>query len=203
LNSIFTHNLGEVLRVTGGKVLASAGCVTRLFGLVPVGAPIHDFRELFGKQISDEDITGWKESEADLACIVMVRLELPGGGQANVLFQTSGGSLGEYPAYVAFYGTEGTLRINFGETNRVLISTKDQLNWKELPIPQTIVDHLPRVKDWIQRDWNQLVLEFVAHIEGQKYSGYPTFYDGWIANQVIDSVRASQGWVSIEHEPSQ
>lgn len=52
-------------------------------------------------------------------------------------------------------------------------------------------------EDPVQSAWHQLVREFVADVRGEGYSGYPTFYDGWIANTIIDIVRRDQGWVTL------
>ena len=201
LNNAFTHHLGQILRVTGGKVRASTGYVARCFGLVPVGSPVHDFREIFGNEIRADEITEWREADADIACTVVVRIEMHDGGLPTVLFQTSGASIGEYSSYTAFYGTKGTARINLGESNKILLSTTEQPDWKEMVVPQALVDQLPAIEDHTQRDWNQLAREFVANIQGHEYMGYPTFYDGWIASEVIDSVRSSSGWVTIPDNP--
>jgi predicted dehydrogenase len=197
LNTAFTHHLGQVLRVTGGKVRAATGYVTRNIGLVPVGAPVHDLREILGKPISEDEITQWRESDADIACVVLIRIEMPGGELSTVLFQNSAASIGDYSSYAAFYGTTATLRIEFGQANRILLLTTDQPGGKEMPIPQDIVTRLPELADHTQRDWNQLALEFVADIRGDGYLGYPTFYDGWVAGEIIANVRSANSWVSI------
>ena len=68
-------------------------------------------------------------------------------------------------------------------------------------VHQDLVNRLPAIEDQTQRDWNQLAREFVANIQGHGYMGYPTFYDGWIASEVIASVRSSSGWVTIPDNP--
>lgn len=52
-------------------------------------------------------------------------------------------------------------------------------------------------EDPVQSAWHQLVREFVVDVRREGYSGYPTFYDGWIANTIIDIVRRDQGWVTL------
>jgi len=49
----------------------------------------------------------------------------------------------------------------------------------------------------VQSAWHQFISEFVANVRGEGYSGYPTFYDGWVANTIIDSVRSGQGWTAV------
>jgi hypothetical protein len=45
--------------------------------------------------------------------------------------------------------------------------------------------------------WTQLAREFVADIRGEGFSGYQTARDGWIFQEVVEAVRAGQGWTSI------
>ena len=48
LGSVFTHKLAQVLRITGGEVVAASGVTRPFLSRVPVGPAIHDVRELFG-----------------------------------------------------------------------------------------------------------------------------------------------------------
>jgi len=56
---------------------------------------------------------------------------------------------------------------------------------------------LPPEPDHSQRNWDQLAREFVADIQGQGNAGYQTFRDGWIYQEVIDIVRAGNGWTPV------
>ena len=201
LNNLFTHHLGQVLRVTRGKVHAVTGKVTRSGGLVPVGKPVHDFRELFKNEIKADEMIGSKEVDADYAYTALVEIGMPDGNSAVVLFQNSAQSVGNFASYAAFYGSKGTLRINSEEPKRIMLATTEHPEWKEMPVPQTIIDRLPAVSDHVQRDWNQLCREFIGDIRGQGYAGYPTFHDGWIAHEVIDGIRSGKGWVMIPDNP--
>ena len=49
----------------------------------------------------------------------------------------------------------------------------------------------PLVEDQIQSGWTRLVADLVADINGSGEDRYPTFRDGYIANQLIDQVRAA------------
>ena len=42
LNNVFTHNLAQMLRVTGGTAVAGIGATTPFHGQAPVGPHIHD-----------------------------------------------------------------------------------------------------------------------------------------------------------------
>jgi predicted dehydrogenase len=202
LNNVFTHHLGEVLRVTGGKVHGVTGKVTGHGGLVPVGKPVHDSREYFSRKENKQDkIIEWKETDADFALTALVQIVMTDGNQAFVLFQGSVLSIGNYSSYIALYGTKGTLKINFGDPNKILLATTEFPEWKEMPIPRNVLDRLPAAVDIFQRYWNQLCREFVDDIRGKGYAGYPTFFDGWVANEVIDGIRSGGEWRTIPNNP--
>ena len=56
---------------------------------------------------------------------------------------------------------------------------------------------LPSEADHSQRNWDQLAREFVADIQEQGNHGYQTFRDGWIYQEVIDTVRGDSAWTPI------
>ena len=109
-----------------------------------------------------------------------------------------------HPNYVAFYGTQGALHLSGGFWPGERIQHFDQAReaWKDISVTQEIVDALPQVEGNVQRDWNQLALEFVADIRGAGDAGYPTFRDGWIANEIIDIVPSGQSWASLLTTPA-
>jgi hypothetical protein len=69
--------------------------------------------------------------------------------------------------------------------------------WEPVPIPDYIRNSLPPETDNSQRNWDQLARELVADILGQGYSGYQTFRDGWIFQEVIDNARGLNGWTPV------
>jgi hypothetical protein len=101
--------------------------------------------------------------------------------------------------YAAFYGTEGTLHLTgpFWPNARIEYFNPKLENWEEIEVPKELIEALPQVEDEGQRDWNQLFLEFVADIQGAGNSDYLTFYDGWLAAEVIDIARSGQGWQAV------
>jgi hypothetical protein len=70
----------------------------------------------------------------------------------------------------------------------------EQKEWVEIPVPGEITKRYPPIDDPVQRDWNQLVKEFVEDIRGEGSQGYPTFRDGWLANEVMEIIRSEQEW---------
>ena len=96
--------------------------------------------------------------------------------------------------YLAVYGTKGTLVLADGsESEGLQHCDLGRGSWEELTIPRS--DAHPA--DRVQRDWNRLVEQFAADIRGESHSGYPTFYDGWVAAEIIDIVRARRGWTAV------
>ena len=63
--------------------------------------------------------------------------------------------------------------------------------------PDAITASLPAIEDNTQRNWTQLAREFVADIQGEGMAAYPSFWDGWIYQEIVDAVRADQQWTEI------
>jgi hypothetical protein len=72
----------------------------------------------------------------------------------------------------------------------------DGPTWEELAVPLAIRDSLPDDVDHTQRNWNQLAREFVADIRGEVHPRYLTFRDGWIYQEVIETIRSNKCWVA-------
>ena len=70
-------------------------------------------------------------------------------------------------------------------------------DWVQIERPDSITDSLPIIEDDTQRNWTQLAREFVADIQGKGTSGYPSFKDGWIYQEIVDAVRADRQWSEI------
>ncbi len=195
----FTHFLGQVLFMTGGKLQSISGTARRLIDQVPVGPPIHDLRlgfiPLSPKQA---ERSAWQAVDVDLGYTILGRLQMPAGGRADVLFQASEMAAGRYPNSLALYGSKGSLQLTgpfFSETIEHFDRTEQR--WQEIQIPDEVSESLAWTEDPVQSAWYQLVREFVADVHGEGYSGYPTFQDGWVANAVIDSVRRGEEWRSF------
>jgi hypothetical protein len=149
-----------------------------------------------------EDSSTWREVDADSGCTIALQLRMPAGQIANALFQGMGASTHRQPEYLALFGDKGTLHLTGPNSpDRIEHFDRERQEWRDVPIPQTIMDALPHIDNIVQRDWNQLFHEFVADVRGEGYAGYPTFRDGWIANEIIDIVRAGKNWTPLPLNP--
>ncbi len=202
----FPHFLEYVLFITGGKLQSVGGAARRLIDRVPVGPPIHDLRLAFVPVEPAQAKTGeWQAVDADMGYTVLGRLRLPDDGAASVLWQASEMASGRHPNSLALYGDKGSLHLGgyfFSQT--IEYFDRVQHRWQEIQIPDELCEALAWTEDLVQSAWHQFMREFVADVRGEGYAGYPTFYNGWVANTVIDIVRSSQGWAAIPewpHEP--
>jgi predicted dehydrogenase len=200
LNQGFTHQLGVLLYVTGAKVQAASGAAHYPIDRAPIGPVLHDFRELRTVSIEPEQYNAveWAAVDADFGFTVMLKLRLPDGHTVDVLTHSLAAPAGE-PNHIIFHGKDGALKVDgpaYWPNQLRHLALADQ-EWRDLPIPQAVIDALPQVEDRVQQQWNQLCLEFVADIRGEGYMGYPTFHDGWIASEIIDDVRSNRTWMLI------
>lgn len=199
----FTHFLEQVLFMTGGRLQSVCGAARQLIGQVPVGTPIHDLRLAFIPLDPQKAEAGeWRDVDADMGYTVLGRLRLPDGGAASVLWQASELATGRHPNWLAFYGSKGSLHLGgyfFSET--IEHFDRAQQCWQEMEIPDELSSSLAWTEDPVQSAWHQFMREFVADVRGEGYAGYPTFYNGWVANTVIDIVRSGQGWAAMPEWP--
>jgi predicted dehydrogenase len=189
---MFPHRLAQVLRATGGTVLAATGVATMQRERRPVAPMIHDFRQVFGP-IDGWDpaqATEWRMAETDMAYSMVVDLRMPQGHSARATFQMSGCGTSSFAQQIALYGDGGTLVFGHGHHDE-LVRRYDPARevWEDLPAPEGLLISLPAVAEPVQRAWNQFFREFVADIRGLGIPNYPTFHDGLIASEVIERVR--------------
>ena len=205
LNSLFTHQLGQILHMTGGQVRAAAGAARRLLDRAPVGRRLHDFRDSFSAVVDPEQAQAgkWRTVDADQGYTVMLQLQMPDSHISSALFQLSAMAMGEQPNYIAFHGVADTLYLTGSAfwPNHIQRFNQQRQAWEDLPVPQEVIASLPRVEDGAQRDWNQLFREFVADVRDEGYTGYPTFYDGWVCAEIIEIVRRGGSWAPLPEHP--
>lgn len=197
LNNGFTHKLAQVLRITGGEVVAASGVAGPFRGQVPVGPAIHDLRELFRPIPGWEaaQATAWRAADADADYTVTVDLRLPGAGSARATFR---GAIGHYPhpQYLVVNGASGALHLigEHGDADHVRVFDRQRGEWEDLAVPAAISATLPRGEDGVQRCWNQLFREFAADVRGEGSVGYATFQEGWVAMEVIEAALTERSW---------
>ena len=202
LNNNFTHKLAIVQTIVGGEILAAMGETRNDLRRVPVASKVHDFRDYFKQVLTPEEAAKgeWAAVDSDWSYTVLVRLgqrEAALDQAVSATFRHSALNFGKNADYVAVYGEKGVLHIE-GAYTQGSMHLRTGETWEELTIPAEIHAALPPEPDHSQRNWDQLAREFVADIRGEGYSGYPTFRDGWMHQQVIDNVRSGQGWSKIE-----
>jgi predicted dehydrogenase len=205
LNNNFTHKLSIVQHVVGGEILAAMGETRNDLKQTPVGEKIHDFREYSKQALTAAEAVSheWAEVDSDWSYTVLVRIGEPGAAldqAVSATFRHSALRFGRHPDYVALYGEEGTLHVEGAYMQGAVFLATTSGKWEELPIPDHIRAALPPEEDHSQRNWDQLAREFVADIRGEGNSGYQTFRDGWIYQEVIDIARAGQGWTMVAQD---
>jgi predicted dehydrogenase len=185
-------------------VLSAMGEARNDLKRVPVGPPVHDFREFNRKALTPEEAAAaeWREVDSDWSYTVLARIGPPGTDPAegvSATFRHSALRAGRLEDYVAFYGTEGTLHIRGAYAQGPLFRRGPgrTAEWEEIPIPAHMTEALPAISNDTQRNWTQLCREFVADIRGEGDAGYHTFHDGWLFQEVIDIVRSGRGWARV------
>ena len=203
LNNGLTHRLGMLERMTGMKIVSAVGEAKTTVREAPVVPEIRDFRVWRSQDITTEEASKleWRVCDAEWDYSAFFKLRPPESGDTQndilVTMRTNPGVPTHAPTggwY--FYGTHGTL---LGKGGHILSPiTKHVGETSEvLPVPQNLVEVLPRIGDDIQNKWVALVRDFLADIEARPHEPYLTFQDGWRYQIAIDAIRASDGWTQI------
>ena len=201
LNNNFPHKLAIAQNVLGGDVLAAMGESRNDLKRVPVGAPVHDFRDFARQAMTAEQAANlkWAEVNSDWSYTALLRIgdpTKPLEDAVSATFRHAALRQGRYGDYYAIYGERGTLHVDGTFMQGPMYLKTDGPTWEELAIPLAILDSLPDEADHTQRNWNQLAREFVADIRGQEHPRYLTFRDGWIYQEVIETIRSNKCWVA-------
>jgi predicted dehydrogenase len=201
LNNNFPHKLAIVQNILGGEVLASMGESRNDLKRVPVGNQVHDFRDFARQAMTPEQAAQlkWAEVDSDWSYTALLRIGDPAQSledATSVTFRHSALRLGRFGDYMALYGEKGTLHVDGTYVQGPMYLKTAGPTWEELALPLAIVDSLPDEADHTQRNWNQLAREFVADIRGRPHPRYLTFRDGWIYQEVIETIRSNKCWVS-------
>ncbi len=197
LNNNFTHALSIVLHALGGQVLKVNGTTRSDMTHAPIVAGVHNFktRRDFIPESAEDPSLKWGESDAEWSYTVLAQIRSPFAKSQSVsaLFKHSGLQPRYQPDYVAIYGSESAIYIK-GYYGTGPLSIYVNGDWKEVPLPDHIMDTQPPIEDHTQRNWNILMRHFVADIRGEAYEPYQTFEDGALFQQIIDHIRAGDGW---------
>ncbi|CAN5839943.1 Gfo/Idh/MocA family oxidoreductase [soil metagenome] len=202
LNNNFTHKLAIVQNIVGGEILAAMGECRNDLKRVPVAEKVHDFREYMQRTLSPEaaDRGEWATVHSDWSYTVLTQLgdrAAERSAAVTATFRHSALRTGKNADYVAIYGEKGTLHTEGAYMQGAMFLCTDGDTWDEVAVPDAIRAALPPEPDHSQRNWDQLVREFVADLRGEGNANYQTFRDGWIYQEVIDIVRAGSGWTTV------
>ena len=203
LNNNFTHKMAIVLKILDGTPLAVMGETRNDMRRAPVVDGVHDFRERenFAPNVNDTDDQEWETVDSDWMYSVMARVQSPHAesGPVSALFKHGGMQPRFQKDHIAIYGSKGAIFIEEAYAQGTLYFRQrgTETEWQARPIPAHITDALPNVDQDAERNWTQLMREFVADIQGQGVPNYLTFRDGWLFQSMIDAVRRSEGWFSL------
>ena len=200
LNNNFTHKLALVLHILDGAVQAVCGEARNDLGRAPMVEGVHDFRERerFAPTADEATELLWETVDSDWSYTVLAHIASPRApAPVSALFKHGGLQPRFADDYVTLYGSEGALHLGGAYAQGAVRLQRRGGAWQELAIPPDITAALPAIADDTQRNWTQLAREFVADIRGEGDTGYLTFRDGWLYQEIIDAVRASSGWTPI------
>lgn len=203
LNNNFTHKISIATSVIGEKILSIMGEVRDDLGKAPIVKGVHNFktrRNHIPKNINDPSLE-WGESNVEWAYTVLVQLESPIAQKpVSVLFKHGGLNPRFNEDHIVFYGTKGAIYIK-GHYGMGPLYTWHQADkkWRELPLPQDIIENQPNVKGDTERNWQYLAREFVKDIKGDPFEPYQSFKEGSLYQQLIDIIRKNSGWTDVQY----
>ena len=193
LNNNFTHKISIVTSVIGEKILSIIGEVRDDLGKAPIVEGVHNFktrRKFIPKDLNDPSLK-WGESNVEWTYTVLAQLESPYASKpVSVLFKHGGLNPRFNEDHIVFYGTKGAIYIkgHYGQGPLYSWNPAEKI-WKELPLPQDIVDDQPNVEGDTERNWQYLIREFVKDIKGESVAPYQTFKEGSLYQQLIEIIR--------------
>lgn len=201
LNNNFTHKLSVVEHVLGGRLTAVSGSTRNDMKQAPVVEGVHHFlkRHGFAPDSADDPNIVWAEVDVEWSYTAMAKIEAERASQpVSALFQHIGLQPRFSPDHIAFYGSEAAIYLGRHYGQGPLHLHPHRGEWQEMPLPAHIAAAQPDIADDTQRNWTILAQEFVTDIRGEGNSEYQTFKDGWIYQEVIEAVRAGNGWTDIQ-----
>ncbi|AWV97127.1 Gfo/Idh/MocA family protein [Arcticibacterium luteifluviistationis] len=202
LNNNFTHMISIATSVIGENILSIMGEVRDDLGKAPIVEGVHNFktrREFIPEDLNDPSLK-WGESNVEWSYTVMAQVESPIATKpVSVLFKHGGLNPRFNEDHIVFYGTKGAIYIKGHYGMGPLYIWDESKTWKELPLPQDIVDDQPKVDGDTERNWQYLTREFVKDIKGEKVAYYQSFKEGSLYQQLIDLIRKNDSWTDVSH----
>jgi predicted dehydrogenase len=201
LNGLFPHALGMLATITGGEVQHVMGHTRPGRQQAPVVPDVHDFRMLFTgeKNPTPEEAAHleWRACDADAAISALLITSSVGEDiSVSVVFSPVVAAPWP-PSGWRLYGDEGTLLADGFFSFTVCRLRSAGADREPLPVPQRLLDALPRVGDDATSKWAALADDFVADVRGEPHRPYLTFRDGWRYQEAIDAIRCGRGWYTL------
>lgn len=200
LNNSFAHLLGIFAEITGGTITRVAGTARGEGDRAPVAPGIHDFRQWIGTVLTPEEAAGmeWRTIDAETAFDALAVLTAPHGPVTIVVAHAfSGVPVAAEPTGMRLYGDTGTLIADGWLDYDVSHVRASGAAPEPLPVPQRLLDELPRVGSDELNKWCALARDYVADIRGEPHQPYLTFRDGWRYQLAIDAIRTGGGWTPL------
>ncbi|MGB4960972.1 MAG: Gfo/Idh/MocA family oxidoreductase [Saprospiraceae bacterium] len=202
LNNNFTHMISIATSVIGEKILSISGTVRDDLGKAPIVEGVHNFkkrRDYIPEDLDDPSLK-WGESNVEWSYTVLAQLESPIASKpVSVLFKHGGLNPRFNEDHIVIYGTKGAIYIKGHYGMGPLYVWDENKTWKELALPQDIVDDQPKIEGDTERNWHYLVREFVKDIKGETATPYQTFKEGSLYQQLVDIIRKNNHWTDVRH----
>ncbi|WP_380055522.1 Gfo/Idh/MocA family protein [Falsihalocynthiibacter sp. SS001] len=200
LNNNFTHSLAIAQTLIEGQIQQITGDLRDDLGRAPKVEGVHDFtkrRSMIPENLDDPALE-WGESNVEWSYTVMARLRSQLAAQSvSVLFKHSALLPRFHDDHIMVYGTTGAIYLK-GHYGSGPLSLHDGAGWKVLPTPADILARAQESLGETEQCWHVLADIFVRDIQGHPVSDYPTFAQGSLYQNIIDSLRNSDAWTNIE-----
>lgn len=202
LNNNFTHKLSIVTSIVGEKIISIMGEVRDDLGKAPIVEGVHNFksrRDFIPKDLSDPSLK-WGESNVEWSYTVLAKIESKLAEKpVSVLFKHGGLHPRFNEDHIVIYGSKGAIYIKGHYASGPLYIYSNDKEWKEIPLPQEIINNIPNVKGDTERNWRYLIKKLVSDIKGESVAPYQTFKEGAQYQQLIDLIRKNDNWVDVSH----
>ncbi len=204
LNNNFTHKLSIVTSVLGENIQSIMGEVRDDLGKAPIVDGVHNFktrRDHIPEDLDDPELE-WGESNVEWSYTVLAKINSEHAKQpVSVMFKHGGLHPRFDHDHLVFYGTKGALYIkgHYGAGPLYFYDNNgaEDNAWRQLPLPDDIVEDIPDIAGDTERNWRYLIRELVKDVSGEKVAPYQTFKEGSQYQQIIDLIRDNNGWVDV------
>lgn len=196
----FTHTLGIVEAVLGGRINTVCGDLRDDLKRAPIVEGVHNFatrRAHIPDDLDDPNLK-WGTSNVEWSYTVLGRLVSPlASDSVSVLFR-HGGLIPRFSGdHIIFYGDRGAIHLG-GHYGSGPLNLHDGSGWRQIDTPRDIAQDVQGIDGETEQCWHQLVGLFVSDILGQGVEDYPTFADGWHAQNIIDTLRKGTAWTALD-----